>query len=51
MDLAAMVDWYAFLWAQPGWGEYVEHRVKQLAREDRAIWGDLPRLVKERVHA
>lgn len=46
MDLQQALAWYVHLASQPGWGAYVWHRVKEMAREHPSVFGDLPELLK-----
>lgn len=47
MDLAQALEWYTHLARQPGFREYVWHRVQEMAREHPSVFGDLPAMLTE----
>lgn len=47
MDLPAALEWYTHLARQPGFKEYVWHRVQEMAREHPSVFQDLPALLTE----
>jgi hypothetical protein len=44
-----MADHYARLALEPGWLDYVRHRVKEMQQDSSGLWKDLPMQIKQRI--